>query len=660
MKTLLICLFLLIINFKLVANEAMSQSIEDLLNEKVSTASKFEQRASEAPASVVIITADDIKKFSYHTVAEAINSISGFYLRNDRNYTYLGARGFENLSTYSNKILLMLNGHILNDNVYGGAYFANDFGIDIGIVERIEIIRGPGSSIYGTGAMLAVINVITYQGKDIDGAKVFAEYGSFGHYAARAAFGKKLGNDFSFLVSGSYGQTDGENLQFDEFSDINYGKVNNLDSEEHYGLFSNFIYKNLNLSVYYNFREKEVPTAPWETVFNSSDMRTIDNRAYVLLKYNQAIDINKTINFKAYYNYNKYQGYYPYEDAEHGYFVHNEHNEGNWYGSEAMLEWDLNQSNRMIIGAEYQNNIRSDYFSRKEDFFEFSENYPFQVVSVYLQNSWQALKNLSFTLGLRHDKNTRFKGYTSPRASIVYNPDDLTSLKFIFGNAFRAPNTFELFYFDPGLAKANKDILPERITSSEIAIERKLSNVLLANFSIFHFKMNELIEELFDTNDSLTFFDNKSMVQAIGAEFDLRYRLLKKLNFYFNTTLQYTSESNDFKEPYYNFPALMIKTGAYYLIGDCFFSSIELFSESGRETIEGFRTKPYVIGNLSFGFRQRNYNNDLGIFNNIEARLKINNFLNTKHYLPSGWEHKQSQLIQRLRFVRFELGYNFK
>src|SRR5689334_22849264 len=145
-------------------------SLEDLAKmqvESVYGASKFLQQASDAPTSVTVITAEQIQKYGYRTLADVLRSVRGFYVIYDRNYTYVGVRGFSRPGDYNARILFLLDGHRVNDNVYDGAYVGSEFPVDVDLIERIEIIRVPNSSIYGTGAFVAVINVITKRGRDL-------------------------------------------------------------------------------------------------------------------------------------------------------------------------------------------------------------------------------------------------------------------------------------------------------------------------------------------------------------------------------------------------------------------------------------------------------------------------------------------------------------
>lgn len=157
------------------AHDYLDLDIGELMDIKVYGASQYVQKVTEAPASVTIITAEEIKKYGYRTLADILQSVNGFYVTNDRSYSYIGVRGFNRPGDYNSRVLLLVDGHRLNDNIYDQAGIGTESPIDVDLIDRVEIIRGPSSSLYGTNAFFGVINVIMKRGRDINGIELSTE-----------------------------------------------------------------------------------------------------------------------------------------------------------------------------------------------------------------------------------------------------------------------------------------------------------------------------------------------------------------------------------------------------------------------------------------------------------------------------------------------------
>jgi iron complex outermembrane receptor protein len=145
--------------------DAEALSLEELLNVKVYSASKYEQKAVEAPSSISVITGDEIRKYGYRTIEDAMRSLTGFYVQNHGSYSTIGVRGFAPPGDSNGRILYLVNGHAINNNVDDSAPVENDFPVDMDLVDRIEVVRGPSASLYGADAFFGVVNVITRTGK---------------------------------------------------------------------------------------------------------------------------------------------------------------------------------------------------------------------------------------------------------------------------------------------------------------------------------------------------------------------------------------------------------------------------------------------------------------------------------------------------------------
>ena len=146
------------------STDLAEMSLEQLMDIPVLTvvtASKREQTTTQAPAQASVVTADDIRKYGYRTLADILRSAPGFYITYDRSYGFIGVRGFGRPGDYGGRVLLLVDGHRMNDPLYDTVAVVNDFIVDVDLIERVEIIRGPGSALYGNNAFFAVVNVIT-------------------------------------------------------------------------------------------------------------------------------------------------------------------------------------------------------------------------------------------------------------------------------------------------------------------------------------------------------------------------------------------------------------------------------------------------------------------------------------------------------------------
>src|SRR5690606_22944490 len=129
--------------------------------EEVTAASRRKEAVAEAPSSVSIIPREELRLFAYPTIAEAVRGLPGVYGWDDRAYPSLGFRGLGRLGSYGNRVLVLYDDHPTNDNWVGSSYVSYDARTDLADVERIEVVRGPGSVLYGTNAFAGVVNVVT-------------------------------------------------------------------------------------------------------------------------------------------------------------------------------------------------------------------------------------------------------------------------------------------------------------------------------------------------------------------------------------------------------------------------------------------------------------------------------------------------------------------
>lgn len=206
-------------------------SIEELMAVPVVGASRYEQKQSAVAAAVTVITRDEIRAFGWRTLDQALASLPGMYTTYDRQYTYLGVRGFGLPGDFVTRVLVTIDGVRVNEPLFDGAPIGRMLPLDMDLVERIEFIPGPGGAVYGQNAMFGVVNVITRKGATLDGGEL-----SLGWRApqssreARVSWGKRLDNDLELMLSASVLRSDGDDLWMD-FGDAGSGRVRGLDGE---------------------------------------------------------------------------------------------------------------------------------------------------------------------------------------------------------------------------------------------------------------------------------------------------------------------------------------------------------------------------------------------------------------------------------------------
>ena len=292
-RTLLLLLFLLMTDpdgvrlwaqSTLDHSDLMDMSLEDLMKVEIDSvygASGYKQKVTDTPASITIITADEIRRYGYRTLAEVLRNVPGFYVNYDRNYNYLGVRGFGPPGDYNSRILLLVDGHQINDDIYDQAYIGTEFPVDIDLVERVEVIRGPNSLRFLASALLGVINIVTKSVRDTPNLTFSGELASYGTFKSRITYGHQFGNGLGMLLSATYYDSHGQDrLFFPEFDHpaTNNGIAENADGDLSHQLFMNLTYRGFSLEGVYGFREKQVPTASFGTIFNDSEERKTSDK----------------------------------------------------------------------------------------------------------------------------------------------------------------------------------------------------------------------------------------------------------------------------------------------------------------------------------------------------------------------------------------------
>lgn len=499
----------------------LEMSLDDLLTVKVQTvtsAAKYEQKTALAPAAVTVVTDRDIQLHGYRNLAEVLGSVRGFASTYDRNYHYLGVRGFNRPGDYNSRVLLLIDGHRVNDVVYDGAPISSDGYLDVDLIDRVEVVRGPGSAVYGSSAFFGVVNVITRRGRDVKGAEVALTAGAFDTYQGRFSYGTQLTNGVELLLSGTVRESAGH-----ERLDFPAGAAVGLDGEVGRSLFAKLGVPGLELTGGFETRTKQIPTASYGTDFGVPGTSTRDDRAFADLKFQHRWD-ERDVDLLArlYYDYDRYRGYYIYTGARNV-----DPAEGQRWGAEVQASKQLWERHTLSAGLDFRHSfqIQQENFAEAPFVLNLADSRQSTVTSPYLNSEWQLRTNLFLHAGLRLDYYDKATHSVNPRLGLVWQPGADTVLKALYGTAFRAANAYELYYHD-GLVtqKPANSLRPETVDTYELVWEQALNRQWQFSSSVYYYDICDAITQVTDPADGLVVYRNSGRNTGRGLETELAYK----------------------------------------------------------------------------------------------------------------------------------------
>ncbi len=638
------------------AEQAMDLTLmplERLMAMEVVSASKFPQRLTEAPASVTVVTAADIRDYGHRTLADILRSIRGLYVSYDRNYSYLGVRGFSRPGDYNTRVLLLVDGYRFNDNVYDQASIGSEFPIDVDLIERVEFVPGPGSSVYGSNAFFGVVNVITRRGADIGGGELAGAAGSGRSRTGRATYGRRLENGADLLLSVSDYRSRGKDLFYPELIPLGAadGMARGLDGDRTRQLFARYAYRGWTLAAVRGEREKDIPTAAYGTVPGMAGTRTRDGNTYLDLKYSAAPSVRTEVTARLYYGHYTYHGDYIYDAPP--LYRNRDSAHGEWWGAEARVVSSAIERHKLVAGAEYQRDLRQRQmnFDERPYALYLDDRRDGDRAGLYLQDEVTLHERLRLNAGLRYDRAGGFGGIFNPRLALIAEPFERTHLKLLYGTAYRAPNVYERFYFAPGAGgqKANPGLRPERIRTYEFAAEHFLHDGFRLGASVFRYHIRDHIDAMVDPADGLAVFRNIDGVRASGFGVEAEHLWSWGARLRASYTRQNARDASGSRLS--NSPRHLAKLNfTAPLPGGWLRAGAELQYTSSRRTLAG-DTGGFWLANLNLVADR--------LAPGLEMSLGLYNLFDRHYADPGGGEHVQDAIPQDGRSLRLKLRYRF-
>lgn len=614
-----------------------ASALDSLLRTPISAASRYAQTAAEAPASMTILTSEELQRYGYRTVGEALERVPSFYLSNDRNYTYVGVRGFGRPTDYNNRILLLLNGYSQNETFYGGGYVDRAMGIELTSVDHIEIARGPASAVYGSYAMFAVINIVTVDGAQFAHTQARLEGGPRGQAEGAVTYGGSL-RGISTMLAANIGTSNGENIYFPEFDTPanNHGVARGLDREHWQSVMFTASRGGFSLQAGYVGRRKEIPTGAWGTEFNAPGAWTNDASGDFGLAYRRQVSPNLAWTSRAHAGSYNYHGRYPGDPTEE------DRNVGLWTSIDGQLVWDAAPNHRVSVGGEVVGTSIARYATSVAGRDTYNRTFPYTMWGAYVSDEYELFHGLTLVSGLRVDGHSELDDSFTPRLALIASPNDATTVKLLWGRAFRQPTVYEAQYSDSIFLKPT-GLSPEWIRTTELVVERRLGSASWATVSLFDNRVDGLIDTKVNDATGHAQFANVGETRARGVELNARVMLPSDGSAYVGVA-NTRAVSGD-GERLTNSPRTQFMAGFSQPVRGFGQLALEGRLEDSRRTLLGDETTRAVVVNAQVTTRP--------LWKGVTLTARVLNALDANWKVPGGVEHVQDQIPQPRRTAVF-------
>ncbi len=474
-------------------------SLEDVRlapRREVAAASRRAERVEDAPASVSIVTSEEIRRFAIPTVYEALRGIRGFALTSDSTYHNASIRGLGQPNDYNSRMLLLSDGATLNEDILWQSFLGYDGRVDLGDVERIEIVRGPASVLYGTGAVSGVVNLVPF-GRDepthVEASASLVE----GHVArARASFTLRVDDDLGARGGFGIAHAEGRDAALFWDEDPSDGVVrltphvaHGTDRADAWTLNLRGWAGPLTVQAFYTWREQRIPTGSFGTAFDRQEDHYIDQRGLLEVRFEPRPADTLQLYSRAYANYTGFDSFLIYDPARTTHDAREDY-DGFWVGAELRALWTPLPELRITLGGEGSHHPIAHFVATQyatgpmgEEIvttpIPAGEEYPYTILSGTLLLDWLPASWVRLQAGARVDgfvlatAGNRTLAAVSPRLAAIFHltPDD--TLKIMGGRAFRAPSVYEQFFWDGGETTLRSTafggaLAPEDFTQAEI------------------------------------------------------------------------------------------------------------------------------------------------------------------------------------------------
>ncbi|MEP7312781.1 MAG: TonB-dependent receptor [Pseudomonadota bacterium] len=640
------------------SDDFTAMSLEQLLQVSITGASKYEQSQGSVAAAASVITRQEIKAFGWRSLDEALSTLPGLHITYDRQIRQLGTRGFGLPGDFTTRVLVLINGNRVNEPTYDSGLVGRNLPIDMDLVERIEFIPGPGGAVYGRNAMLGVVNVITRQGSDLDGAELALVYQPLQRQReARASWGTRTRSDIDLLLSMSALDAKGEDRFYDFGPAGVAGVATGLDGERSRQIFARIARGAWSLEHTFGTHRKNDPTGTYFSDPLRSGQHVNADLALTQLKYEESFaDESLHVSARLFHGALRYrtQLYYSGDSSASA-------TRSDWAGAELRLVSTAIAGHTLMVGVEGQDDYRSNLTIPIPVVPSYSIllRNPGYRAGVFAQDEWRFVPNMAATLGLRIDHDGDADNRLSPRAALIWDVSPTTAIKALYGRAYREPNVFESAYDDGVTLIANPDLHGERIDTLELVADQRVGTTLTLRASVYSWRMDGLIALGLDAATQIPQYQSGGSVHSQGLElsadktWDGGYRLRSNLSlsdtYYARTSAELINSPRLIGNVALSAPLPMPAQLAW--LGAGLRGNVQLHYDGSRLTNDGSRAGGYARSDLIVS-KER-------VVAGLDLLIGVHNLFDKTYWHPGATTNWQNAFEQDGRSYRAQLTYGF-
>ncbi len=613
-------------------------------------ASKYEEKLTEAPASVTMITAAEIRRYGWRTLADILRAVRGLVVTYDRNYSYVNVRGFGRPGDYNTRVLLLVDGHRLQDGVFDLSLIGTEAAVDVDLVEHVEIVRGPSSSVYGSSAFFGIVNVVTRHGRDLPGLRALLEAGSAGANRGRLTYGRHAPGGPDVLLSASRMTTRGRSHYFPEYDEpeTNRGIADLRDGDAATSLFARIEAGSWRVQAGHYDRTKDVPTGSFGTDFNDPRNRTIDTWTYADATWTRTLDAGITLAGHAALDRYRYEGNLVYDGL-----VNVDVAKGSWWTGEFRVAGGSGRGHRWTVGAEYRRNARQDQvnYDLESSAVYLDDRRTSSALGVYAQDELSLGHGVWLNAGLRYDHEDATGGTVNPRLALLAELGASSTAKLLYGRAYRAPSAYERFYAFDGSSEPNPRLDAETIETLELVYEQYAGTTASWSASAYRSKVRDLIDLSTDEDTGLLVYRNHGRASATGLEVEGGAHWPGGTEARVSYALQRCVD-DDTGVRMSNAPSQVLKfRGALPVGGTGVLAAVELQATSARMTPKGGKAAGFAVVNVTLSKAH--------VVKGVSLAFSVYNLLDADYADPGSREHREDVINQDGRTYRLGAELEF-